>query len=841
LGNVYFKRARLINKGGVDTDGDGAVDGSFWIDSMYVAQWSDPDLGDAGDDLLGCDTTRSIGFVYNGNANDAEYVKCVLPPPSAGYDFLAGPAVPGDPGDVAVFDMKYKPGFKNLPMSGFSWFSAGSAISDPGRTYALGTLLWYKMLRGFVPLTGADAYYPFPPGVTPNKFPLSGDPVARTGLLDGLGETYSFAPGDRRLNVATGPFTLAPGDTQEVVVAWVGGLGADRLSSIAVMKFNDKFAQNTYDALFQVPKAPKAPVVNVAEFDGKAILEWGSDLPRVADIENTVSEPGSYVFEGYNVYQFPSRGASLSDAKRIVTYDLPTDPTTILDEQFDKKSGQILMLPVQYGTNSGILRYFEFDRDYVRDIGKIYNGQEYYVAVTAYSRATVEGYLPAVLESTPTIYTVVPKVPFGTEYNTVYRDTLDVVQVSGASDGIVEPIVIDAAASTGATYEITFQDTSGGIVANQWTLKNITSNQVLLTDQKNLSGDYDYPIVDGIFMKVAGPPLEGKSWSASPRDDRWFTAAAGSGGELLYGGVYLHPNFSGGSLTAPPDYKTVEIRFVAKTGYTDTNGDGAYTIGEPYTMPAEGTQKAFMYQGWDDATYEGFFDVPLTAWDVQDPASPRQLNVAVRDRDGNHQWDLDDGAAYAYNYMYIASTDYDPTGTIHSDVGTGWMGHDDTTPAYWVLWLAQRGDNEPYGADVVLKLVPNFVITTSDVYRFTAPAPTTGLTLEEYSAKKVGVFPNPYYAFNPAEVSRLSRFVTFNNLPPEATIRIFNLAGQLVRKIEKNDPSQFLRWDLLNHDSLPVASGMYIAHVDMKLPSGGNATKILKLAIIQEQEVLDIY
>jgi len=34
---------------------------------------------------------------------------------------------------------------------------------------------------------------------------------------------------------------------------------------------------------------------------------------------------------------------------------------------------------------------------------------------------------------------------------------------------------------------------------------------------------------------------------------------------------------------------------------------------------------------------------------------------------------------------------------------------------------------------------------------------------------------------------------------------------------------------------------MYIAHVDMKLPAGGKATKILKLAIIQEQEVLDIY
>jgi len=38
-----------------------------------------------------------------------------------------------------------------------------------------------------------------------------------------------------------------------------------------------------------------------------------------------------------------------------------------------------------------------------------------------------------------------------------------------------------------------------------------------------------------------------------------------------------------------------------------------------------------------------------------------------------------------------------------------------------------------------------------------------------------------------------------------------------------------------------VASGMYIAHIEANLPSGTTATKVLKLAVIQEQEVLDIY
>lgn len=849
LGSSFFKRTKIINKGGVDVGGDGVTMGNFYIDSMYVGQWSDPDLGAFSDDLLGCDTSLSMGYVYNGNPIDREYARYNQVVPAAGYDFLAGPIVPS-PGDVAVFDLKYRNDYKNLGMTAFSWFSAGSPITDPPSDYT-GGLRWYKMLRGFAPIDGPDDYYPFPPGVEPNSFPYSGDPVTGSGLLDGEGTAWSFPMGDRRLFVVCGPFTLAPGDTQEVTVGFVAGQGSDRLSSISVMKFNDRFTQLTYDALFQVPNAPARPVVSVTELDGKVILEWGSDLTKVKNIETTVSEPGGYTFEGYNVYQLPRSTSGIKEGKRIATYDLLSDPTVILDEGFDPSSGQILSIPIQFGSNSDVKRYFEFDRDYLQDIDKIDNGQEYYLAVTAYTRTTELGYIPAALESTPEVITVIPQRPFGTVYTTAHGDTLDVEQASGASDGIVVPIVIDPGASTGDNYKITFVDTGGGSVANRWTLTNTTDNKVLLSEQENFSGDLDYSIADGIFLQVSGPPLEGKDWDYT--GDRWFTGG-GHGGELLYGGAFLHPMFSGGSGTAPPDYKTVEVRFVAKTGFTDLNGNGTYDIGETYEMPAEGTQKAFMYNTWDNEAYVGFFDVPFTAWDVQDPASPRQLNVIVRDRDQNQQWDLhsnvDDpllplGGDQRYNYVFIAGTDYDPTGALHappSQGGTGWMGNDAEQPGLWVLWLDQRGSAEPYGADVVLTLIPNLVITVNDVYQFKAPAPTTDLAQEKFSAERVNVFPNPYYAFNPAEFSRLSRFVTFNNLPPIATIRIFNLAGQLVAILKKDNPdTQFQRWDLLNFDGLPVASGMYIAYIEMELPSGGEMSKVLKLAIIQELELLDVY
>jgi hypothetical protein len=56
--------------------------------------------------------------------------------------------------------------------------------------------------------------------------------------------------------------------------------------------------------------------------------------------------------------------------------------------------------------------------------------------------------------------------------------------------------------------------------------------------------------------------------------------------------------------------------------------------------------------------------------------------------------------------------------------------------------------------------------------------------------------------------------------------------------IEKDDASQNVDWDLTNQYALPVASGVYIAHID--LPDLGKE-KILKIALIQEEQILLSY
>lgn len=251
-GDFFFRRTRFINKGGVAIDNAG-MRGSFYLDSLYVAQWVDPNLGDFSDDLIGCDTLRSMGYVYNSSTLDKDFRPFNLAPPAIGFDIMQGPRVPKS-GASGVFDLRKISDWKNLPMTSFWPKYTGSTISDPARgSYLSGTLKWHKLLRGFVPdeASRPDRYYAFPPGVTPSPFPFSGDPVTRTGYIDGLLTAYSFPPGDRRMAISSGPFSLAPGDTQEVVVAVVAGLGADRLSSITAMRFVDGRAQTFYNSFLR--------------------------------------------------------------------------------------------------------------------------------------------------------------------------------------------------------------------------------------------------------------------------------------------------------------------------------------------------------------------------------------------------------------------------------------------------------------------------------------------------------------------------------------------------------------------------------------------------------------
>jgi hypothetical protein len=91
--------------------------------------------------------------------------------------------------------------------------------------------------------------------------------------------------------------------------------------------------------------------------------------------------------------------------------------------------------------------------------------------------------------------------------------------------------------------------------------------------------------------------------------------------------------------------------------------------------------------------------------------------------------------------------------------------------------------------------------------------------------------PNPYVANAVWDFSQDNQRIEFINLPPECTIRIYTISGNLVRVIEHTDGSGTAVWDLRTRFNLKAASGTYYWHVTT--PQGD--TKLGLMSIIQNE------
>jgi flagellar hook assembly protein FlgD len=88
----------------------------------------------------------------------------------------------------------------------------------------------------------------------------------------------------------------------------------------------------------------------------------------------------------------------------------------------------------------------------------------------------------------------------------------------------------------------------------------------------------------------------------------------------------------------------------------------------------------------------------------------------------------------------------------------------------------------------------------------------------------INIVPNPYYAYSGYEKATLDNIVKITNLPDQCTVTIYTLNGTLIRKFKKDDTKTSIDWDLKNTARIPIASGIYIIHVDV--PNVGE--KVLK-------------
>jgi hypothetical protein len=817
LGNMVFKKVTLINKG------------KNIIDSMFVSHWADAELGENHDNFIGTDTLLDMVYVYNNDDDDRVYPGV---PPSLGNVLLQGPYVPSNPEDSAFFLNKWHSAYKNLKIFSSTLIINGAPVfrDPPLRTYEGSLQIYNNMLGRFT--DGSLMINPVTGRIT--TYAVAGDPVTGTGWNE---TSYG---GSRRKILSTGPFTFAPGDTQEVVFAYVIGRGTDRLDSISKIRRMARIAKQAYLKKFKT-KRPPAPQINSVAEHQKVVLHWEKNAEDYESLIDNVDiiglEDSTYNFEGYFVYQY--RDTNGTDPRLIGVYDLKNDLINILDYRLNNgvvKEEQIVRL-----NNTGLKHSIVLTTDAYSG-GNLYNASPYYFGVNAF--AYNKNGEPRLVESKTDILEVFPGTKaIDKSYAGNLKDIVLADHIAGYADALVGYKTINPDQVLNSAYKVIFSNDGLGFeysfLQNSDTL--ISSNKIEENDTTLVFNGIQFIVentgLDSLLgqtsrvksiLEVSSPDVE---QIANPIDllaglnstQKWRVLINKKG---LYGRVLDARNAMKWNNIVEPGLETYEIRFTEKgSGYYLTG----YASGFSSTSPFKDEPKA------SDR-------VPFEIWTLgENPNSDEddmQLIIKILDRNSvddfatiqDSSWSHfpKDDSLHADEWEEIYA--YYPPDSVYQEPLSDMSGKSNKPEALHKFGkFIIKGELPEEGT--VIRIDTWKPLTENDVFSFS----TTVVDTADYAGAKnkldqISVFPNPYLGIDPFGRFPNQNFMRFINLPQKVIMRIYTISGQLVQKIEKENSTPWLDWDLKNLAGKVVASGIYIAHLEM--PQIGK--KIMKLAIVQD-------
>ena len=361
VNRMTFYNYELINRG------------TQTLYNTYFSQYLDADVGNYADDYTGCDVSRGLGYMYNGDLNDESdggKLGYGENPPAIGCDFFEGPYQDADgldnvgpyyddatnievvptvlqalSGDGIVYKgigIGYSDGIidnERFGMRRFTYYTSTSQFpyTDPSTaaqyynfmsgTWANGSEMFYGGLgyEGSTGVTTVPSDYMFPGDSDPLFWATGGEDMS--GLFpNGWDESTNNNPvGDRRFVQSAGPFILRPGAINNITVGLVYGRGTDGdlFSSVRSMKRADTKAQALFDACFKILSPPDAPKLTIQELNNELILmienpsssnnyqEKYAEIDEINIPDPTVDRV--YRFEGYQIFQLKNADVAISD------------------------------------------------------------------------------------------------------------------------------------------------------------------------------------------------------------------------------------------------------------------------------------------------------------------------------------------------------------------------------------------------------------------------------------------------------------------------------------------------------------------------------------------------
>ncbi|MCH8959867.1 MAG: T9SS type A sorting domain-containing protein [Bacteroidetes bacterium] len=898
IGNSTFYRYNFFYKGNEP------------FTDVYIGIFSDPDLGNFDDDWVGSDTTLGMGFVYNSDNEDEGGDGYGSPVPAAGYDFFQGPLVPSVATDSGIVNGEYVFGFRNLKMTHFIYYNNGNAVNeDPQNGTDYYNYLSGKWKDGQQITFGGNGR-DF--SEIPTDFMYPGDPVtcAFWSECNSDDQGTSVAPADRRFAMSSGPFTINPGDFQQIVFGIVWALGEDNFDSVRALREADALAQAAFDVNFQLPPPPAAPSLTATALDGQIILEWDNSTRSNNYLESYVQEDPfapeddpDYVFEGYDVIQFDNNLDQVG--KLIATYDVINGITRVIDGI----PGEPTSVTAK-GSDSGVQRYHV--------VGGLTNYTTYYFGVQAF--AFNEPSSPKIYRGPLSRVSVTPTRTIdvlsdaAVEATATGTRTPDIIgDKVGKGGGTVTADVVNPALVTGETYRVEFlaaDDGSGKRAVSPFgeegdsdlpdvvpfrqraskgadVAATVTTYDIFRGSEKIFDGVTDAIEItgeaapqgtnvmrfDGLSFSIAGPPASALE----------FDGGFNEGGDDP---VVIEVQGPGGADPCGPDASSTFgcDQVGGNNVWISFNGTAEYIWGSPSTasyarlsiyapndfeirVTTEGSI------GYHPFTTGNMLWTPVEAWDIG-PTGPFNSNDTSDDvqliinifSDGGGECFFGYGEGELFGrpftdrmYAYYPTTSYadyealakplvdadpngcptDPATAEASDIIDFGRGR----PLQREVMIDNTGGAKDV-ADLVGVIVrfhttkPNlpgdvFTISTEGLGAQAPDAATQRARLDE-----IGIVPNPYKGASAYEVSQLTDQVRFTNLPDVATIRIFTLNGSLIQTLEKQSPGvATLSWNLTTDNNLPIASGVYLIHIEVP----GVGEKVLKFAVVKKRIQLNVF
>ena len=193
--------------------------------------------------------------------------------------------------------------------------------------------------------------------------------------------------------------------------------------------------------------------------------------------------------------------------------------------------------------------------------------------------------------------------------------------------------------------------------------------------------------------------------------------------------------------------------------------------------------------------YDWFSGNPVTVpYEVWNTVTNTQVGSWIADFWGDGEWTQTDT-----DYVILTNYDYDG-GNFHPEVLEEYL--------TWMLALDVQA--APTAGDI-LRINGPRLMSPDDQFVFSSHKIVGSEASRDID--KIRVVPNPYLGEASWETSEGQRKLQFVNLPDQCSIRIYTLAGELIRTLDHANGTGTEDWNMLSESNRGIASGVYLYNV----------------------------